>query len=159
MLKIGVTMNWTIVLIAMFLAELFLSFTWNRYYFRFGIPIYVRRCEIGVERESDEIAKRLATVSSFSIKSLSDREIGIRERFGVLARGGVMHGVILLDSDEGTMKIIGYLDWVILLFGIALVVLRTWLAFPFLLILLALYGVAKSRFDKLNLTGQAHNKK
>lgn len=154
MFKIGVAMNWTIALLALFLAELFLSFTWNRYYFRFGIPIYVRKCEIPTERESGEIAKRLKEVGSFSIKSLSDREIGVRERFGILARGGVMHGVILLNPDEGTMKIIGHLDWVVLLFGIALVTLGTWLAFPFFLILLALYGVAKLRFDRLcNLTG------
>lgn len=149
MFEIGETMNWAIALSATFLVELFLSFTWNRRYFRFGIPVYVRHCEIGKGLTSQEITELVSAASSFSIRLIADREIAVREPFGILARGGLMHGIILLSPEGGTMKIIGYLDWIVLLFGVALFFLGSWLAFPFLVIILALYGFAKLRFDKL----------
>jgi hypothetical protein len=152
-------MNWTIALAFTFLVELLLSFTWNRAYFRFGIPVYIRRCELVEGKSSDEIAEYLGATSNYSIRSLSDREVAIRERFGILARGGLMHGIILLNPTDGSMRIVGYLDWVVLLFGIALVFIGTWLTLPFLAVLLALYGVAKLRFDKLCVPSNDRNDK
>lgn len=122
---------------------------WNRNYFRFGVPIYVRLCKIETERSPKDVAEVLNNESSLSIRLISDNEIAVREVFGILARGGVMHGIVLLNPGRDTAKIIGYLDWTVLAFGIALLFLRSWLTLPFLLILVALYGVAKIRFDKL----------
>lgn len=142
-------MNWAIVLIATFFVELLLSFTWNRSYYRFGIPVYVRNCEIGSSVSPQEIVKFVSTASRFSARLIAEREIAVRETFGILARGGLLHGVILLNPEDGTMKVVGYLDWVVLVFGAVLFIVGSWLAFPFLGILLVLYGFAKLRFDKL----------
>lgn len=142
-------MNWALVLLAIFFVELLLSFTWNRSYFRFGIPVYVRHCGMQNTVSPQEVVKLISASSSFSVRLVADREIAVRETFGILARAGLLHGIILLNPVGGTVKIIGYLDWIVLFFGAVLFIIGSWLAFPFLGILFVLYVFAKLRFDKL----------
>lgn len=141
------TMGWA--LIALFVIDSVLAFTWNKHYFRYGIPIYKKQFEALNLVSEKKMADELKHNGDFFIKPISENELAIRDPFGVLSGSSILHGVLRLNNSKGTVKLIGYVDLTRLLFGVMLILTGSWMAVPYFATLLAFYGSAKAKYDKL----------
>ena len=118
-----------VALVVLALIELVLSGSFSRPYFRFGIPIFIVRLPAR-ERGLPDFEERLESEFSSGLtpplvfRRFSPTEVGFRERaFGwrVFSYTPVMHGLIRLAPSEGTVYVIGWLNWFTAAFVAALI--------------------------------------
>lgn len=148
--------------IAVVVAELFLSSTWNRSYFRNGIPIFRRsydaipgRLQIPSVAEL-EAALKSRYSHSIVFRQLDSREYAFREKafeFTLFHATPVMHGLLRWDSDSGKVSVVGYANWFMLGFTLLWFSMMTprfsfFMVF-FILAVGLLYFIQAKRFDKV----------
>ena len=103
------------VLVVAVLADLWGALRWNRAYFAYGIPIFMRRIPrpagMGdVPMEKLEAAGRPAAGAPLLFRQLAPDLIGFREQAfagGGLRYKSIMHGVIRYDATEGVLRVVG----------------------------------------------------
>lgn len=116
-------------LAAVLIAEIIASVRFNRWYFTFGIPIFLRRVDRpnGLEDVSFEtLQKGTATVAGAPLlfHRLAPNHIGAREKVfaGGILYFPLMRGVIRHDPGEPAVKVIGLVNWTFVALLAALVV-------------------------------------
>jgi hypothetical protein len=115
-------MNWMVLsfaaVLAIAIAELILSWKWNRSYFSFGIPIFLRRVErpsglAGVDL--DELPKSCATAAGAPMvfHRLGTDRIAFREKpfGGLIHYSALMRGVIRHQPEESSVVVVGLMQW------------------------------------------------
>ena len=105
-------------LIGAIVCELVLQLTWNKAYFRSGLPLLsiVKQLSPGAASQRDFIAlvNRVTRKASARIvfHTLSDTELAFRE--GILGGGlspAIMRGLLIFDRSEGKLRLKGYAYW------------------------------------------------
>jgi hypothetical protein len=158
------------IFLAVVIAESLLSVTWNPLYFRWGIPIYVRKIKrqnyadiIPRAHDIEAAIPKGGRWTDFLVCNLDSREFAFREKLWEYSKSGlryspVMRGVLRFDPVMNQVTVIGHLNWFL-----ALLVLIALVAFApqedkvfFLFVLLFLGGymfsffwIQRSRFDKV----------
>lgn len=106
------------VVVAVFITELILSLTWNRFYFTFGIPIFARRVDRprGLEDVSlEDLPRSTATAAGTPIvfRRLPSGAIAFREKpfGGLLHYAPLMRGVIRHNAGEAAVVVMGLVNW------------------------------------------------
>jgi hypothetical protein len=145
--------------------ELILSVTWNRFYFSVGLPIFIRRMPVVARRIAPldiDIMKTELPVLLF--KEMGTNLYAFRERFFQLYMGrsgltGAMHGIVVLDQTGRQVVVKVFFPWyhVVLLPGLAWISLsvggQVWLYFLTYLILLGMtLAVQISHFGEMART-------
>jgi hypothetical protein len=145
------------------LIELFLSATWSKFYFGWGIPIYSRAIparedfswQLPVPSLKADVARRFWPLISFS--GISAERCGFRESFLAgfdllrVPYAPIMRGVIVLDAARREVRILGLCNWYVLfaasfIFGPA--VLRDAKFIPIIFVLLGgSYVLQRARFN------------
>jgi hypothetical protein len=106
--------------LALALAELFLSLTWNYAYFFYGIPIFSRQVDIydraAVLPSPDEMDEKFQSAlgMSMAFKVLSENDMAFREKavqFSFFRYAPVMHGIIKVQPAERSVRVVGMLNW------------------------------------------------
>jgi hypothetical protein len=107
-----------VLVLAVLVAEVILSMTWNRVYFTFGIPIFIRRIDRprGLDDVSlDELPRSAATVAGapFVFRRLPSGAIAFREKLfgGMLHYAPLMRGVIRHNAGEASVVVTGLINW------------------------------------------------
>lgn len=110
--------------------DFLLAARWNNLYFRFGLPIFVRRIErpqgiLDLSLTELESSSATAAAAPLSFHRLSPTTVAFREKVfgGIMHYVPIMHGVIRYDPAEGVVRVIGILKWFVLVFVISLVAL------------------------------------
>ena len=152
-------MTGLVVFAAIVIAEVALSWTWNRFYFTFGLPIFSRRIDGRREIDDallDEVKRKSATAAAapFAFRRMGPDAIAFRESGGGLMHyTPIMRGLIRHDPSEPGVKVLGYMNWFVIAAAIILtVVLRrgikdVWPYFVGWLVLM--YFVQFVRFNRL----------
>jgi hypothetical protein len=146
--------------------EIIASWRWTPSYFRFGIPIFIRRMEraggvAGVSIEPLEKSSRTATGPPFAFRQLGPDLIAFRER-GFNGYVPLMRGVIMSKVEEPFVVVAGLVNWSAIVAAIVLLAfLRRGVAdiAPYFLGALAvLYFIQGVRFYRVAsaLRGAAH---
>ena len=148
------------VVIAVLVAELVLWATWNRYYFAYGIPLFIKRVECLLAPSADEVMAGLhASFRNRLFPSLAFKKIGVgrwafREvllQFTLFTYTSIMRGTLVHDAAASRISIIGWLMvWPVLLAGGFLFLVPG--AAEFLIVaavVFLLYVVQWSRFRKV----------
>ncbi|HEV7570224.1 MAG TPA: hypothetical protein VGQ21_01890 [Thermoanaerobaculia bacterium] len=146
--------------------EMIVSWRWTPSYFRFGIPIFIRRIEraggvAAVSIEPLEKSSRTATGPPFAFRQLGPDLIGFRER-GFNGYVPLMRGVIMSRLEEPFVVVAGLVNWSAIVVAIVLIAfLQRGVAdvAPYLLGALAiLYFIQGVRFYRVAsaLRGPAH---
>ncbi|MEA2325713.1 MAG: hypothetical protein QOE68_672 [Thermoanaerobaculia bacterium] len=146
--------------------EIIASWRWTPSYFRFGIPIFIRRMEraggvAGVSIEPLEKSSRTATGPPFAFRQLGPDLIAFRER-GFNGYVPLMRGLIRSKVEEPFVVVAGLVNWSAIVAAIVLLAfLRCGVAniAPYFLGALAiLYFIQGVRFYRVAsaLRGPAH---
>jgi len=112
-------------------ADFILRGAWNKMYFTFGVPIFIKRFPVkgkfkGIPFQylfEDEFKNEW--VASFVFKAIDARSFGLREKFfrpRFFRYIPLMHGLMIFDHDKNQVVVKGLANWVTL-----------WLALFFLL--------------------------
>lgn len=147
--------------------EIIVSWRWTPSYFRFGIPIFIRRMErsggvAGVSIEPLEKSSRTATGPPFTFRQLGPDLIAFRER-GFNGYVPLMRGAIMSKVEEPFVVVTGLVNWSAVVIAIVLIAfLRRGVAdvAPYFLGALAiLYLIQGVRFYRVAsaLRGPAHS--
>lgn len=107
-----------VVLAAILIAEIVASIRFNRWYFSFGIPIFIRRIDrpAGIGDLSFETMQQSAkTVAGapFLFHRLAPNHVAFREKVfaGSILYMPLMRGVIRHDQGEASVKLMGFVNW------------------------------------------------
>jgi len=114
-----------LILIAISLIETILSATWNKAYFKFGIPVFIKN--ITVVPHHTNIPNRLLFENKFRTKwfelypPLFFREIennvyGFRGSLIGLRNGSGIFGVVIFDAENDLVTVKGNLSWGMVVF-------------------------------------------
>jgi hypothetical protein len=147
--------------------EIMVSWRWTPSYFRFGIPIFIRRMEraggvASVSIEPLEKSSRSATGPPFTFRQLGPDLIAFRER-GLNGYVPLMRGVITSKVEEPFVVVAGLVNWSAVVIAIVLIAfLRRGVAdvaHYFLGALAILYLIQGVRFYRVAsaLRGPAHS--
>lgn len=112
-------MIWAFLAIAaVFVAEVVLSMTWNRWYFTFGVPIFIRRIDrprglADVSLEELEKSSATAAGAPLVFRRLDERAIAFREKpfGGLLHYAPLMRGVMRAPEAEAAIVVMGLMNW------------------------------------------------
>ena len=105
------------------LVDTILSATWNKAYFTFGIPIFVKRIPVALQHSNIPSVRQLEArfystwTSSLVFKEIDLHTYGFREKFFEfrLARHlAIMHGILVFDRNNGEVVVKGFVNWFIL---------------------------------------------
>ena len=116
-----------ILLISLLLLESILLISWNRIYFRFGIPIYVKRIpfygSLNEPFDAEFLEKKFQGVymPNMFFRKISSKECVFREKlwnFRISSYIPVMRGLIKGDEENNSLCIIGYINWYVVFFAI-----------------------------------------
>ena len=152
------TVIFIILLLFLMFTELFLSATWNKYYYLYGIPIFIKKIEISnINKTYNGIhyfINNIETVKGFNkfdgimldknIFAFRKKKIGVcRNNFNTI------HGTIKIDSENRRLEIRGYMEYifpVLLLFIPAFFALDSMFSLadstPYLICLLFVYLIS-----------------
>src|ERR1700690_424517 len=106
--------------IVILLVEIFLSATWNKYYFSIGFPVFVQKVPASPQSEIPPNIQNLEDefLSSFTrklvFKDLTSNEYGFREKlfeFRPIRLSAVMHGHLKFDYSRRKVIVKGFADW------------------------------------------------
>jgi len=105
------------------LADFILTRRWNRAYFTYGIPIFVRRIPkpagiADLSLEELETSSRTAGGAPLLFHRLDPNVIAFRDQVfgGTVHYVPIMHGVIRYDATEGVVRVTGLLNWFVIAF-------------------------------------------
>ncbi|MBV8544545.1 MAG: hypothetical protein JO093_11305 [Acidobacteria bacterium] len=104
--------------------EIIISWRWTPSYFRFGIPIFIRRMEraggaAGVSIAPLEKSSTTATGPPFAFRQLSPDLIAFRER-GFNGYVPLMRGAIMSKVEEPFVVVAGFVNWSAIVVAIVL---------------------------------------
>jgi hypothetical protein len=143
--------------------ELLLSVAWNKLYFSWGLPVYVRRIrvpdnfswQLPITSMEAGVARRFWPVVAFS--GISNERCGFRESFFAgfnllrVPYAPIMRGVIVLDAARQEIRVAGLCNWYVLFAGAFIfgpAALRDAKLIPMVLILLGgSYVLQRVRFN------------
>jgi hypothetical protein len=115
------------VLILVIGLEIFLSLTWNSWYFRQGIPIYRKIYPIPAAME---LTAKVATDKwipdgwkfDLIFHDVSENEIAFREEFKLIVIGfrysAIMRGFIKRNAANSSVEVVGKLNWFVVIFAL-----------------------------------------
>jgi hypothetical protein len=146
------------------LAEMLLSGTWARWYFRLGIPIFRREYEsrayAGELPTAEALAEPLANsvFPAIVFRSFGDGLYGFRERAWPpsfrLSYTPIMRGIVRFDGTSSRVVVLGMANWFPLAFA------YLWLSFVgsdsgfalfFVALLGAIYAIQAARFRNVGM--------
>ncbi len=120
-----------ITIILLVIVEIYLSGSWIPVYFQNGIPLFRKTFSHLSELNTEIIANILSEESkpgclapTMCFRRLNSNEIAFRERlfnFTLFSYTPVMHGIIRFNHSPNTVSMIGYANWVPLLFTLVFV--------------------------------------
>jgi hypothetical protein len=150
-------------LISFLLIESILLLSWNRIYFRFGIPIFVKRIPFFGSLDEPFDAQYLEDnfegvyVPNIFFRKISSKECAFREKlwnFRIFSYIPVMRGLIRGDEGKKSLCIIGYVNWYVVIFTLYILGSAAFYSFASwtpMLILVALFYVTQAiRFKKVS---------
>lgn len=111
-----------IAMMGLLILEAALAGTWNRFYFTFGVPLFIKRVPVNLFSFPPLDYARLEAEfsASWSSKSLVFKEyetglIAFREKLLEMRWGKssseVMHGVLILDQNNQQVEVRGLANW------------------------------------------------
>ena len=109
------------------IVELYLSVTWNKQYFMFGIPIYSKEYSLLDNSNRTINIRRLDTLfkswimPSYTFHRFDDHLYGFRFKFfqfTLLNYKGIMHGTISIDNINNKIIVKGRLDIFAIIFPV-----------------------------------------
>ena len=153
-----------LIVFAIILVELFLSFFWVPIYYRHGIRIFYKRINASGPYmplvNDKELSKELkgGWGPSLVFKSISSTETAFREKafqFRIFNSTPIMHGLIRFSQHDRQIEVIGHLNWFILTF--TLIALSTlfgmhdavFIIFFFVVVFLLCFLFQVARYNKL----------
>jgi len=108
-----------IVIVVLFV-ELILSGSWNRFYFTFGLPLFVRRAQCDNQLLDDALIAALNKEFAGSVgpdivfNRLGPALCAFREKlfqFTLFTYTPIMHGIIVYDPRTSQASVIGHANW------------------------------------------------
>ena len=151
-----------IILISFLLIESILLLSWNRIYFRFGIPIFVKRIPFLGSLDEPFDAQYLEDnfegvyVPNIFFRKIGSKECAFREKlcnFKIFSYIPVMRGLIRGDDGKKALCIIGYVNWYVVFFAMFALGSAIFYSIPSwtpMLILVALFYVTQAiRFKNI----------
>lgn len=151
-----------IIIFSTLLFELILLLSWQKSYFRNGIPVYKKKyqysgskTELFDEKYLESIFKSGSTNSIF-FRKFNDFECGFREKLWDIKLFNfipVMRGLIKSNKKDQTFCIIGYLNWYILI--LALYIITSFASgkgpafVPLLILVGVMWGFQFYRYNKI----------
>jgi hypothetical protein len=104
--------------------EIIVSWRWTPSYFRFGIPIFIRRIEraggvAAIAIQPLEKSSTTATAPPFGFRQLGPDLIAFRER-GFNGYVPLMRGVIMSRVEEPFVVVAGFVNWSAIVIAIVL---------------------------------------
>lgn len=151
-----------IFLIALLLLESILLLSWIRLYFRFGIPIYVKRIPFFGSLDEPFDAQYLGEnfkgvyVPTIFFRRMNSKECAFREKlwnFRIFSYIPVMRGLIKGDEENNSLCIIGYVNWYVVFFSIFALISAILSSFPawtpLLILVVLFYFIQASRFKNI----------
>lgn len=100
------------------IVDIVLTIRWNRTYYTFGIPAFMRRIEkpeglAGVALDELETSSKTAAGAPLAFHRFAPDIIAFRDRVfgGTMHYIPIMHGVIRYDPAEGVVRVVGLLNW------------------------------------------------
>ncbi|HEV7767392.1 MAG TPA: hypothetical protein VGQ76_20495 [Thermoanaerobaculia bacterium] len=116
-------------LLVLLILESILAIRWNRAYYTYGLPIYVRRIERPrglADVDLETLVKGSATVAGAQMvfQRLSPDLIAFRERVfgGLMHYTPIMSGVIVHRTEESAVVVVGRVKWFVVAFVVTFVV-------------------------------------
>jgi len=111
-----------IAAVGILILEAVLAGTWNRFYFTFGLPLFIKRIPVNLFSFPPlDYARLQAEFSanwvnkSLVFKELDVDKIAFREKLLEMRWGRssseVMHGLLVLDQNSQHVAVIGYANW------------------------------------------------
>ncbi len=105
------------------IAEVIISGRWLAFYFRSGIPLFVKSFQV-IELPTispDSLSQQFSTGMTEPIvfRRINNDEIGFREKFfsfRLFSYSPIMHGLIRVDQRERKVSVIGYANWTAIVF-------------------------------------------
>lgn len=144
------------------LLEIFLSYAWERTYFRYGFPLFWRRHKVTTARRWPSAAElenetRVKLKPPLQFRQIGYHEYAFREKafeFTLASAAPVMHGFIKWDPRTGSFTVVGLANWYILFIvaaGIYLVdeAQDVMFAAGIALVFLLLYSIQFRRFSRV----------
>lgn len=151
-----------IFLISLLLLESILLLSWNSIYFRFGIPIYVKRIPFFGSLNKPFDVQYLGEnfkgvyVPTMFFRELSSQECAFREKlwnFRIFSYIPVMRGLIKGDEEKKSLFIVGYINWYVVFFVIFALSSALFSSFPswtpLLILAVLFYFIQASRFKQI----------
>ncbi len=154
-------------MLALLMLEATMAGTWNRFYFTFGLPIFIKRVPVSVfsfpPLDFGQLeAEFSATWSSKSLvfKEFEPGVYAFREKLLEMRWGKssseVMHGLLILDQNAQQVVVKGYANWwllgLVLLFVAFFLMMGTqgvWFIGLLVLIMAFVYWTQARRFAKV----------
>jgi hypothetical protein len=115
-----------LLLVLVLIIEMALSVNWNRIYFTFGLPIFIRWVPVSAFRltplDTDLLASEFPaslTSNHLEFKKLDDQTYAFRA--SLFESGGnqnlrlsIMHGILILDQTQREVTVKGFVNWVVI---------------------------------------------
>jgi hypothetical protein len=113
-------------LAAILIAEVVASIRFSRWYFAFGIPLFIRRIErpagiADLSFETLQTSAKTVAGAPYIFQRLAPNRIAFREKVfaGAILYFPLMRGVIRHEPGEAAVKIVGLLNWTFLAIPLA----------------------------------------
>jgi len=108
------------------IAEIIMSGRWLPFYFRNGIPLYLKSFQVmePPTLSADDLSRKFSSgiAAPIIFHRIRNDEIGFREKafsFRLFNYTPIMHGLIHVDQSKYTVKMVGYANWTTIIFPIA----------------------------------------
>jgi len=119
-------MVYIIIILLVMVMEYFMSAKWVPFYFRFGLPVYMKRfvsqgLPAGISGDYlNEVSTGVVPflLSSLTFKNTAAGQWVLRQRS---FRSSVMHGRLVVTEGNASVQLLGYLNWTPLVFIVAAV--------------------------------------
>jgi hypothetical protein len=106
-----------VIYLGLFVAELYLSATWGKWYFKSGFVLYARKIKLNLQVavSAQRLAEMLVmspALSGFEFQALNNFQCAFREVFQFTKRYlPLMHGLIEIDLPNSEIRLTGRSDW------------------------------------------------
>ena len=117
-------------ILAVAILDFVLASRWNHFYFKVGVPVFVRRIERpqGIQDLSLpdlSTSSKTAAAAPLLFHRIDPTTVAFREPIlgGVMHYVPIMHGVIRHDVAEGVVRVMGVLNWFAIVFVVSFAIL------------------------------------